>query len=156
MDLFLLACDDHSWIKFFIESECLDGTVQTKKIYYRRRVSAETVPIFIEVGSDLDSITNNGDTGLHVLANNIGPNLCTSSIRMLYEASVHLDQTNSDGKAMVDILNERGIQFESSIIPDGRLDIPHLKCLCARIVRPSPSVLSDIHHHHLAKFVMRH
>ena len=156
LDLFLLSCSDHSQLNIPIESECLDGSVQTVKIYYRRHVSAKTVSIFIEVGSDLESVSNNGDTGLHVLANNIGPKLCTSSIKMLFEAGVHLDQTNAQGKTMLDRLRDRGIKIESSIIPDDRLRIPLLKCLCARILSPFPSVLSEIHHSSLAKFVMWH
>ena len=110
-DLFLLACSDCCVISPSVESECSDGTAQPHSIYYRRPVSAKTISIFIEVGCDLDSVDNNGDTGLHILASNCSPHQCTSSIRMLYEAGVRLDQTNSEGKTMVDVLRERGIEI---------------------------------------------
>ena len=153
-DLLLLACSE-SHMRLAVITELSNRVVRPQIVFYERPVSAKTISIFIEVSSDLDSVTNSGETGLHVLAYNNDPRRCTSSIRMLYEAGVHLDQTNLEGKTMIDILHDWENQNELSIIIDGISQLPPLKCLCARTVRLFPSLLNEIPPN-LAKFVMRH
>ena len=80
--------------------------------------SAVTISIFIEVGGDVDSVNNEGDTAFHILATNMNPYPGLSSIKLLYEAGVHLDQTNNaEGKTMVGILRGRRKNLNSPNTP---------------------------------------
>lgn len=151
LDLFLLACSLSSNV--FVR---LGGMFQTR---FREFVSAKTISILLEVGGDIDSVTHEGDTGLHILAKSLLPaDAMASPITTLYEAGVHLDQTNSQGETMADILGGRGIHLDSSVIPAGAFKLPRLKCLCARNIpqtfysssQPIPIPRE------ITKFIMRH
>lgn len=153
LDLFLISCSSS---RFSVKDiHCFEKTDDFNNISYQRYASAKTILILKEVGGDIHSVCNEGDTGLHILAKNTCIYFCLSSIKTLYEAGVHLDQTNLKGESMADILRKRGIELKSSVIPANILNIPRLKCICARKVYQFRSPLQEIPRD-LVEFVAQH
>ena len=156
LDLFLLACSKTEFTVRDVVDWPEQDDVEFHNIRFERCVSPKTIAIFFEVGCDVDSVSNEGDTGLHILAKNVSSSECMQSIERLYEADVHVHQKNFEGKTMIDILRERGISLtDPSTIPACLLEPTRLKCLSARLVSTNHIPLL-IQAPRLHAFVMRH
>ena len=159
-DLFLLACSDSEVI--FRENDDDEEDMEDEEeenddiLRFRRCPSAKTISIFIEVGCDIDSVSDYGDTAFHVLARGTTSFECMRSpFEELYQAGVHLDKTNSQGKTMLDILRDRDL-IDTSIIPACLLKFPSLECLSARLVPRNQISLLKQHIPALFESVMWH
>jgi len=112
--------------------------------------STDVINLLLQVGADPDSVDQDGNTALHILAQS---QPCPSSaVKVLLQRGGHFDQVNSQGQSFVQLLEEAQ-PIHQVVNP---LHYTTLKCLCARVVRRHRLLFNSSMPSTLQPFVLKH